>query len=49
MPQRQSLDKEECPVPCDLDCEEVCHESHAVFWKREHDPKDCPGRRSEGH
>jgi hypothetical protein len=34
-----------CPAPCDDDCEAPCHEAHAVPYKREHDPKDCPASR----
>lgn len=30
-----------CPTPCDDDCEVVCHEMHAVKWRRSHDPAIC--------
>jgi hypothetical protein len=31
-----------CPTPCDADCYARCHEVHAVPWKRDHRPQDCP-------
>lgn len=31
-----------CPTICDPDCEAICHESHEVRWKREHQPEQCP-------
>lgn len=30
-----------CPTSCDDDCDILCHEDHAVFWKRDHDPALC--------
>jgi hypothetical protein len=23
-----------CPVPCDADCDALCHEDHEPWWKR---------------
>lgn len=31
----------QCSTPCDADCEQRCHEVHAVTAKRHHDPAAC--------
>jgi len=37
-----------CPVPCDDDCDAVCHASHDPTHRKEHWPEDCPAvERSE--
>jgi len=32
-----------CPSECDENCTAICHESHQVDYKREHDVVTCPG------
>lgn len=35
-------DRYVCPTPCDTDCDAGCHEWHQPWWKRDHEPEDCP-------
>lgn len=31
-----------CPTSCKPECTAACHESHAPWQRREHQPRDCP-------
>jgi hypothetical protein len=31
-----------CPTLCDDNCEATCHEAHDPWWKRIHQPHNCP-------